>query len=276
MQFSKLLLMATLFTVAALTSCNKNDENEDVITESEEFNSRDYAYAQSLYTASWELVVSQAQEEPALNGLADHNGSDNRNNCPAVTLNSGQGVYPKTMILDFASGCTLPNGATASGQITAVFTGPVDSVGTTISITFDAFVYSGYGVNGTYSCTVSSPATFTVNVGDGLVSTPQGKTVSYSGSIVCKQVAGLGTSDNTDDVFTIAADLSGTDTYGKSFTAKTSSDLRKEVTCEWIVSGIVEVKSGNGPKKTVDFGSGTCDDQATLKIGLSTKTITLP
>ena len=70
--------------------------------------------------------------------------------------------------------------------------------------------------------------------------------------------------------------MSGTDSGGKAYTAKTTIPLRKEIACEWVVSGVVEVKVGNTAKKTLDFGTGQCDDQAALKVGVVTTPVTLP
>jgi hypothetical protein len=50
-------------------------------------------------------------------------------------------------------------------------------------------------------------------------------------------------------------------------------------TCKHIVSGIISfhyTKANNSVDGSIDYGTGTCDNLAVIKIGSYTKTVTLP
>jgi hypothetical protein len=51
--------------------------------------------------------------------------------------------------------------------------------------------------------------------------------------------------------------------------------LVKEIGCKWITSGKVEIQPTGKLLRTVDYGNGTCDKDATLLINGNTYNITL-
>ncbi|MFM7379507.1 MAG: hypothetical protein ACKO2X_00190, partial [Bacteroidota bacterium] len=52
--------------------------------------------------------------------------------------------------------------------------------------------------------------------------------------------------------------------------------LRKEGSCRWLVSGYIQFSRNNQTSRTLDFGNGACDDQATITTSNGVRTITLP
>jgi hypothetical protein len=273
----KLLALFMGISLVTFFACKK-EEADTVISEEDRTNTSDYAKAETIYAEIWYTTLEQARSNPALNGYTG-SSSDDRSICPTITV-SPQGSYPKTLTLDYGTGCTTPKGQTLSGKIVAVFSGPINQTGVTIAISFVNFNYKGYTISGTYAVTTTGAGVYSGTISNGSIQTPSsGGTITYSGSFVVTQVEGANTTglnQQSDDVYNITLDVAGIDTGGKAYTAKTTSPLRKELDCEWIVSGSIEVKSGNTPKKTLDFGAGTCDNMATLKVGQLTTPITLP
>lgn len=280
MQKLKIALFSTFAAFVLMTACNKADDTAgDVITAAEISNTHDYALTQSLYTEAWETVVESAQKEPALNGLTQ-TGTEDRGTCPTVTLMPLEtGVYPKTLTIDFGTGCTTSGGQTASGKIVAVFSGSINQSGTNITVTLENFTYRGYTVAGAYNVKINPVGTYTGTITNGSIKTPEGKTTTYAGTFTAIQIEGQSTSGQNatgDDVYSISVNLSGVDTNGKNYTAQTNTALRKELDCDWIVSGVVEIKITGQTKKSLDFGQGTCDNMATLKVGPLSTPIQLP
>jgi hypothetical protein len=78
-----------------------------------------------------------------------------------------------------------------------------------------------------------------------------------------------------DDVYSITGYASGTDRNGNPFTVTITSPIIVSFLCPWIEQGTLEITHGNLPDATIDYGDGTCDDQATITIGNTTITITL-
>jgi hypothetical protein len=80
----------------------------------------------------------------------------------------------------------------------------------------------------------------------------------------------------TDDVYSVSGNSSFSDSYGSSLVCNITTPLIKPVICHNVTAGVISFVYDNAVNGTVDFGDGSCDNQATLKIGTTfTKTITL-
>ncbi len=272
----KLLALVLSIALVSFFACKK-EENDTQISDEDKTSTTDYAQAETIYTEIWHTTLEQALSNPALNGMVGAPVED-RNACPTVSV-SPQGTFPKVLTLDYATGCVTPKGQSISGQIIATFSGLANQAGITVSISLVNLKYKGYTVSGTYSVSCAGPGSYSGSISNGVVVNPEGGTTTYSGTFSVIQVEGASTNglnQQSDDVYNITLSIAGVDTNGKMYTAKTTSPIRKELDCTWVVSGAIEVKTGNSAKKTLDFGSGTCDDQATLTIGQLTTPITLP
>ncbi len=272
----KLLALIMSITLVSFFACKK-EENDTQISEEDKTSTSDYAKAETIFTEIWYTTLEQALSNPALNGIVGAVVED-RNACPTVSV-SPQGTFPKVLTLDYATGCVTPKGQSISGQIIATFSGLASQSGITISITLVNLQYKGYTVSGTYLVNCMGAGSYSGSISNGVVVNPEGGTTTYSGTFAVVQVEGASTkglNQQADDVYNITLNVAGIDTNGKAYTAKTTSPVRKELDCAWVVSGAIEVKIGNTAKKTLDFGTGTCDDQATLTIGQLSTPITLP
>jgi hypothetical protein len=54
-----------------------------------------------------------------------------------------------------------------------------------------------------------------------------------------------------------------------------SKPLVKEFTCRWIVQGEVSIKKDNTPVAVLDYGTGICDNLATISMNGQLREITL-
>jgi len=270
--FSSILLFSGLLFIG----CQKEDLSQsDTLTSEDTLVGNDFGNAQTLQTQTFLTVLEEIKKQAALNGI-NNEAQEKSLSCPTITISPSGSTFPKTVTLDFGSGCTTSSGATASGIITATVSGSIDKTGTTITVIMNNFIYNGYGVNGTYIATVVSAGVYSVSVQNGSVS-KDAKKVTFAGTINITQVAGQSTTTNiNDDVYDISVSLTGTDTSGKNFSVASSTPLRKTASCSWIVSGIVTITKQARPKTTLDFGSGACDNQATLTVGKTSSIITLP
>ena len=82
-----------------------------------------------------------------------------------------------------------------------------------------------------------------------------------------KQIAGFSTKgDASDDIFSISGSSSGKNREGRTFTTTITNPLIKKTNCKWLSSGTLELTPNGFAARTVDFGSGTCDDDATFTV----------
>lgn len=91
--------------------------------------------------------------------------------------------------------------------------------------------------------------------------------IDYTGTKTIKQIAGYSTKNNeADDVISITGSSSGKNREGRNFTTNITSALIKKSTCKWMSSGTVDVTPDGFKTRTVDFGNGSCDDDATFTV----------
>jgi hypothetical protein len=74
-------------------------------------------------------------------------------------------------------------------------------------------------------------------------------------------------------VFSVSGGSNGTKASGNTWTNVINTPLVHKRSCHQIVSGTMTVTPSNKPVRSIDFGNGTCDNQATVTINGNTYTI---
>ncbi len=93
---------------------------------------------------------------------------------------------------------------------------------------------------------------------------PDGETTKTEGTRTIEWVEGYNTlAQRDDDVFLITGNWHVIRRDGNEYRINIITPLRREVSCEWIVSGTMEIIY-NGENYKLDFGDGTCDNEAVL------------
>ena len=272
------LVIAVLFS---LNSCRKVAQITDT--------SDDNAVAESNSSDVMKVVESGAKE-------SEMEGSNKQplfaalyGSCATITVTPAlpDSSFPKTMLIDFGtSGCLGDDGKTRKGTITVVMTDFYRNTGCEFSVQTNNYYVNDYQVD--LSKTVKnegfnsdSNLYFTIHA-DAVITTPDNETITWSSDRVRTWIEGASTSYATDglngvldDVYLVNGTASGINRKGKAFTAKTTKDLRIELSCHYIVEGVIEITPDQMQSATIDFGNGSCDDQATVTIGSKVKTITL-
>jgi hypothetical protein len=200
--------------------------------------------------------------------------------CANYTISdSVHGHYPKTLTLDFGAGCSSIDGVLRTGKLIYTFSGPLFSPGTTVSVSFNQYTVNGYGIQGTYAITNNSTQngiSFTTLVTNGILTCPDATNFHYSHNKTYTQTAGASTPfDISDDVYAISGNSAFSSSDGSSLVLNITTPLVRNFTCLNITQGVVAFVYNQGISGTIDFGNGTCDNIATLKVGSLTSTITL-
>jgi hypothetical protein len=168
-----------------------------------------------------------------------------------------------------ANGCTMPNGNTYQGTIT--ITRSVDLTGhqVTGTLTFDQFYVNGKHIEG--SCDFvrersnangNPQSTHNYNF---TITFLNGDTAVRSGTRIREWIEGFGTPNRNDDVFLVTGNSHIERRNGVIIDAVIIVPLRREIPCPYFVSGTVEITK-NGQTAVLDYGSGNCDNEATLTL----------
>jgi hypothetical protein len=208
-----------------------------------------------------------------------HIDGDSSGSCAAYTVSpADNSTFPKTITVDFGTGCVSLDGITRSGKITFLFSGRLLTPGTTVSASFANYVVNGFGLQGTYSLTNNSSVNgiaYSTQVTNGQINFPDASWFTFSGHRSVVQIAGQSTPlDFSDDVYSITGSHTCASSNNKTLHDSVTTALVKANSCSWISSGILSF-TYYGISGTVDFGNGTCDNQATIKVGIIQEPITL-
>ena len=292
-QISKTPQLIVLLTFISLVSCKKSilsstgSNESNAATLSDTSTSAENAYYDVLNTAFvgvsdnssvWSTNLIHPGQTSTFstegNGLS-HLG------CAIYSIDDTiPGHYPKTMSLDFGAGCSSGDGIVRKGKITYLFTGSIFKPNSSITVTFSQYAVNGYGIQGAYQITnnssIANGITFTTKVTNGIITYPDASNFHYNHNRTYTMTAGASTpSIISDDVYSISGNSSFSASDGSSLVSTITTPLVKAVSCHYVSAGVVSFVYDNAFNGTIDFGNGTCDNLATLKVGSISRIITL-
>lgn len=199
--------------------------------------------------------------------------------CANVSVSGS--TFPVSVTVDFGTGCQSADSITRSGSIVYVFSGRLSTPGTTISATFNNYTVNGYKLNGTYTIgntttSINSPQ-LTTTVTNGNIVFPGDTSYSFSGTKTISIASGNIT-NLSSLIFNITGNYKIGSSYGDTLTATVTTPLEKKVSCKFIDQGIISfiyTKNTITVNGTLDYGNGTCDNQASVTIGQFTENLTI-
>ena len=275
--------MAILGTLLAAGCFKKDDVSSD--TDSVVNSSVDDAEADVLYNDVYNDVsgvdstISITQTDV---GAPDLGASPPGTTfCYTKTISPAGFSFPKTVTLDFGSGCLGRDGKFRKGKIITVFSDWLRKPGATAVTTFSGYSVNAVTVEGKQTITNTSTATtraYTRVVENGKLSKVNGNYIIWSANYTHTQTAGVATPFYYwDDEFTITGSASGQSSRNGNLIAWTrtiTSPLHRKATCRWRDAGTIAI-THNSHAATLDFGAGNCDNKATITYNGITKEITL-
>lgn len=210
--------------------------------------------------------------------------------CVTVTIVPLQpGVFPKTVTIDFGTGC-FSHGHLRSGKIKTVYSGPLRNPGNSATTTFENFKIDSISVEGTHKITNSTNTTsgsnqrqFKIEVINGRLTKPNSNYTEWNTSRTNTQIEGNGSITPADDISQIRGIANGKVKRGNLlvlWNSEITEPLVKKFICRWISKGRIRTVRQGLPQNTpwvavLDYGTGTCDNQASLTINGNTRQITL-
>jgi hypothetical protein len=270
MNTKKFLTLTTTAAVLLLSSCKKNN-TDSVIDEYETtFElSGDQAIADNLTEDANDVFNEAAMDKDLMGGRpVSPSGTMGILSCATVTVTPATG-FPKTLTVDFGTGCTSPNGIFRKGKITIVLSDSVRKYNSTAVMTFQDYFVNGFKKEGIITWTNTSlPGTksWQRKVENGKITSPTGNYWLHSGIKNITQTAGVSTPLNlVDDVFSVTGNHTVTNAAGKTRTGTILEALQKKTACENIDKGKVKIE-GPAHYAVINFGDGTCDRLATISI----------
>ena len=260
-----LVVGGILFTIA---SCSKDTTSEDNLTSSEVISATELKFSDETEMIS-EEVTSIAEDVYAADEIAGTSKTNYHSNylpeCVTVTVVLTD--TSKDVTLDFGAGCELPNGNTLGGIIYLSYAKDLEAATNTIELHLENFTFNGVAVEGSSSIVrvksnENGNPQGTANA-NFVATWPEGDTASFSGTRTREWIEGYGSGFWGDNVFLITGKRTYVSRAGNEFVKEVTTPLRREMSCRFIVSGVLEI-TRLGNTVSLDFGDGTCDAKGTL------------
>jgi len=259
-------LLSLLTVLFLFTSCSDDDRTsstEAVVT-------ADFTVEQSRQAAETDEVSAGALDVVEMGFIAQAENDGNSfgffSDCVTITVSTENGI---TFVdLDFGLGCELTNGNIVSGMIHLTYGLPQNGT-RTINYSFENFTFNEKGIEGggtifreRNNAAGNPQSTFHKNI---VVTHPNGIVATINGNRVKEWIEGVGSGTWMDNAFLVTGNWSTNFSDGHSRSAIVIDPLRREATCPFFVSGLLEV-TRNSTTGALNFGDGTCDNEAILTV----------
>jgi hypothetical protein len=287
-----------IFMLLVLFSCGKEDSRSDQQEmEVSRISSESDGEAELIFNSLFDDAMGVSDEVgmagTGVFGINMPTGSTgggiltqkNPNACYTVTVTHPQGTpFPVHVVIDFGNtGCQGIDGHIRTGKIIVDYTARLINPGAVATTTFDNFYIDSIKVTGTHRIENTSPPItttppsrqFMVDVINGKLLKPNGNYIEWNSHKVITQVEGLYTPTvHVDDIFKIEGHANGKVRRGSLLIAWQSTivdPLIKRFNCRWLVKGRIRTVRGTNTTSPLwvailDFGPGTCDNQAVIII----------
>jgi hypothetical protein len=263
----KIALISFIATVMLFVSCEVKDDSNDTNTDV------NYSAENTARAAQTDNVV-EGTFNIIDNGYVENDGSTSSFNnislfssCTTITFipNGDSG----TIILDFGESCQLNNGSVVSGIIRLEY-GPFVGGTRTINYTFENYFYNNNGVTGggeIYRQIANQNGNPQSTVNESItVSFPNTEvTATRNGLRITEWIEGIGNGTWTDNVYSITGNWDTTITNGFERTGEVTEPVIVKLNCLYVVSGRIAITQ-EGLTGIIDYGDGTCDNEAVLII----------
>lgn len=281
----KPLLLVPFFTLTVLTiqSCKKEDVTETVDTEMATANDSEEGESVSNEVGN---ITDAAYKGVSIVGRnsAPEVQLDALSNCAVITIDTLSN--PHLMTIDFgANNCLCNDGKYRRGQILVSFTGSYFAQGAVKTTTFNNYYRNDNKIEGTRTVTNlglngSGNMAWSISAVNMKVTRTTGAFHTWNSERTRTMIAGQNTSAWSDDQYSITGSGNGINANGASYTANIATPLHRALSCHWIDSGVIAFTKSNGATRTINFGTGSCDDQAVVTVtrangNTSTRNITL-
>jgi len=272
--------MITAAIMITLLSCQKDSS----LIDKESLNLAD---DDAVSEAIFEDVFSTADNASIIaEGLSKGENSKSgtevvADSCPAITVSRpGPALWPRTITVDYGTGCTGLNDVVRKGKIVIEVTAPRLEAGAKRTVTFVDYYFNGIKVEGTkvletVGFNSNQHLVVLVKLTAGKLILPDGKTISREVNHQREWVAGLLTKNIWDDECLVSGTATGVDINGMGYTNTIMTALHWTRACRFIVSGVVKIERDDAEPVMLDFGTGDCDAKAVVTRGDESKEITL-
>jgi len=270
-----MLLTMAVASMSVLQSCRRDRWTDD---------DSQVAADNSLASATSDDIFKMADDAATTGSVSLKNGDAESLGGPCATITRDTISSPKKVTIDFGTtNCTGNDGKARRGKIIITFTGKYRDPGTIITVTTDNYFVNDNQVILTKTITnkgrnAAGQLEWNIVVNNAqLLLANNGGTITWSKDETRTWIAGENTLMLRDNKYEITGSGSGVNKAGTAYTIHITSPILVDFSCaaSRLVKGTIEFTPSGKTARVVDFGTGTCDDDATITVGKTTKSFKL-
>ncbi|MDX2247030.1 MAG: hypothetical protein SF052_09660 [Bacteroidia bacterium] len=205
--------------------------------------------------------------------------------CDCAVIDLSQNAQEQYVVtVDFGQGCVCVDGRSRSGKLIGVFSDLWDTENVQLNITTDGYRITnliGTWFDFTFEKTITrqdvatDQPVFNVLVTAAELTSEKGETITWSSRRKITLTEGAGDLDPSNNIYSITGTASGVARNEVAFDVEITEALILNATCNIITAGVVVLSPAEKTARTIDYGDGACDKEATVSIGDFTTTISL-
>lgn len=277
------ITIVAIALASTFTSCRKDKNDPE-----EKDNDTSSASDQSLASSIDNDMTSIADEAGRTYTVSSFktSGVDGllSTSCATVTVDSSA-APARTITVNFgATNCLCNDGRYRRGAIVYSFTGKYRDSLTVITVTPQNYFVNDNQVTGSKSITnqghnAANHLVYQITANMQIIKAGGAGTISWQANRTREWTAGESTLTWNDDMYSITGTASGTSASGNTFNSVITSPLVRNMAIgcrRHFVSGVLQHTPSGKATRYIDFGNGTCDDQAVVTINGVSYTVTLP
>ncbi|TNE78198.1 MAG: hypothetical protein EP332_15085 [Bacteroidetes bacterium] len=262
------LSVLALGGLLALNACKKDADPEPDTNAGDAEAAQEIAIAEQLF-GDMKNIADEAES----GSVSSFKNGMSFASCATVTLNQAQ----KQITVDFGtSNCLCRDLRNRRGVLNVTYTTNYWDSGNVVTITPQNYYVNDYGITGTKTLTnlgndANGNPHWSVAVSGQITKPNNGGTFSWTSSRVNTWSAGSSTpQDWTDDAWTVTGSSTLTSSSQIQWTLNITKALHRAMNCPWIDEGTLTLDRTGVQTRTLDYGAGACDNDATLSVvGLS-------
>lgn len=257
--------------VLALSACNRANKSTAI---SEDNDKADLIFTDVFNVTSNE--VSAAEDDALTNKNNQFAGLAVHDSCATVTYSfSNDSTYLDTIVIDYGNNTTCEtNGRVRRGIINVYLAGRFREAGNSFTVVPEDFFLDDHQVEGSKTITNNGFETGTLNwqysvdVSNGVVTTPDNERIEWESNRTHTWRIFQGE-------FVIEGTASGVSRDGTAYSLAVTNPLILKWGCRYITEGTLELTPDGLDTRSIDYGTGDCDANATVSINNRDYNITL-
>ena len=280
MKASKVILSFLMIASIALifVACKKKTDNSADTTANSKSSASDNALAENLYNNAKDWADQAMAPTKLKSTMTDTVWIGT---CVIATLDTVASNWVLTINFG-TTNCQCLDSLYRRGKIICTFTGSYWMPGTVITYTFDNYFVNDNQVTGTKVVTnkgvnASQHLWWEITENGSIIKANNGGTVTWISDRQLEWTEGMATLYQWwDDVYQLTGEAHGVNSLGDNYQYTIVTPLKRKLNCQWIASGVITLQVTGLPLITMDYGDGTCNNNATITLNGQTYPITLP